>query len=271
MSTHPSPACVALVTGASRGIGREIAGGLGGAGLAVGLLGRDEEKLREGAAAVERAGGSACVVTADVRDLTQVRTALERVTRALGPVDLLVNNAGAIERDEVPIWEAEPGEWWDVVEVNVRGPFHCVQAVVPGMLGRGGGRVIDLASGSSTRDSADYSAYFASKTALVRLGGSLHLAGYERGLRAFELAPGVVRTEMTGGMKVHENRAEWTDPADVVTLVVACARGELDAWSGRFLRAGIDDPATLRAKAAELDDHARTLRLRPYGGDDPLA
>ena len=80
------------------------------------------------------------------------------IVQSLGAVDLLVNNAGAVERDEVPIREAEPGEWWDIVEVNVRGPFRRVQAVVPEMLARGGALGIDVASGSSTRDSADYSA-----------------------------------------------------------------------------------------------------------------
>ncbi len=266
----PAAARVALVTGASRGIGREIAVGLARAGLAVAVLGRDEARLRETADAIEGSGARAVVVTADVRDLGQVRAAVGTVEASLGPVDLLVNNAGVIEHDEVPVWEADPQEWWDVVEANVRGPFHCVQAVVPAMVQRGGGRVVDLASGSSTRDSADYSAYFVSKTALVRLGGSLHEAGHDRGLRAFEVAPGVVQTRMTAGMAVHADRTEWSDVADVVGLVVACARGDLDAWSGRFMRAGADDVETLRARVADRPDGARTLRIRPYGDDDPV-
>lgn len=269
-SGDPAPARVALVTGASRGIGRELAVGLARAGLDVAVLGRDEARLRETAETIEAAGARATVMTADVRDLEQVRAAVGLAEAALGPIDLLVNNAGVIERDEVPVWDADPGEWWDVVEANVRGPFHCVRAVVPGMVERGRGRVVDLASGSSTRDSADYSAYYVSKTALLRLGGSLHAAGYDRGVRAFEVAPGVVRTRMTGGMAVHADRTEWTEVADVVELVVACARGDLDEWSGRFLRAGADDVETLRARAADRPEDARTLRVRPYGDDDPL-
>jgi NAD(P)-dependent dehydrogenase (short-subunit alcohol dehydrogenase family) len=117
-----------------------------------------------------------------------------------------------------------------------------------------------------------YSAYGAAKAGLFRVGGALHAAGHSAGLRVFELSPGVVRTPMTGGMAVHEDRTEWTDPADVVALVVAMAAGELDAWSGRMLRAGADDVATLRALAAAgLPEDARTLRLRPYGPEDPLA
>ncbi|GAB2683552.1 SDR family NAD(P)-dependent oxidoreductase [Thalassiella azotivora] len=270
---HPPPARTALVTGASRGIGRHLALGLADAGLDVGLLARDRGALEEVARAVVDRGRRAHPVTADVTDLSVVESAVAEVERELGPVDLLVNNAGRIESTEVPPWQADPEEWWAVVETNLRGSFHLVRAVVPGMLERGGGRVVDLSTGSATRDSALYSAYFASKTALLRFGSGLHLAGHERGLRVLEIAPGVVRTEMTAGMRVHDDRTDWTDPQAVVDLVVAAARGGLDEWSGRYVRAGADDPASLAAAAAVLDgpagDDARTLRLRPWGDDDP--
>jgi NAD(P)-dependent dehydrogenase (short-subunit alcohol dehydrogenase family) len=266
------PASVALVTGASGGIGHAVSVGLAEAGLAVGLHGRDAARLEAVRADVEAAGGRCCVVTADVTDLAQVCSAVAEVEQALGGIDLLVNNAGLIERTEVPVWEADPDEWRAVVEADLVGPFHCVRAVVPGMVERGGGRVVDLNSGSGTRDQDVYSAYNAAKTGLFRLGGGLHLAGYDRGLRAFELAPGVVDTTMTRGMPVHDDRTDWTDPRDVVELVVAVARGELDAWSGRYLRAGVDDVPTLRAVAERgLPRDARTLRVVPWGEDDPVA
>ena len=76
---------------------------------------------------------------------------------------------------------------------------------------------------------------------------------------------------MTRSMAVHADRTDWTDPADVVALVLAIAAGDLDQWSGRFLRAGSDDVAVLcAAAAAELDADARRLRIRPWGADDPL-
>jgi NAD(P)-dependent dehydrogenase (short-subunit alcohol dehydrogenase family) len=263
---------VALVTGASGGIGHALAVGLAQAGLAVGLHGRQASRLAQVRADVETGGGRCCVVTADVTDLSQVRAAVAEVESALGPIDLLVNNAGLIERSEVPVWEADPDEWRAVVEADLIGPFHCVRAVVPGMVARGAGRVIDLNSGSGTRDQDVYSAYNAAKTGLFRLGGGLHEAGYERGLRAFELAPGVVDTAMTRAMRVHDDRTDWTDPRDVVDLVVSIARGELDAWSGRYLRAGADQLATLRAVADRgLPRHARRLRVVPWGEDDPVA
>jgi 3-oxoacyl-[acyl-carrier protein] reductase len=268
---HDPPAAgVALVTGAGSGIGRAVAEGLAAAGVAVGVLGRTPAGLEETAEAVRAGGGQASVAPADVTDLRAVRAAVADVERDLGPVDLLVNNAGAIEPVEVPIWAADPQEWWAVVESNLRGAFHCVRAAVPGMVARGGGRVVDVNSGSGTRDMEVYSAYNAAKTALFRVGGGLHAAGHGLGLRSFEISPGVVRTAMTLGMAVHSDRTEWTPPDRVVELVVAVARGELDDWSGRFLRAGVDDPATLRTVAARLGPSDRTLTIRPYGPDDPL-
>ncbi len=279
----PAPSRVALVTGGSRGIGRHIALALGRAGVDVAVLARDADAVAAVAAEIAEvtaaevgagaAGGPRVhAVSADVTDLDAVSAAVEDVERELGGVDLLVNNAGAIDSGEVPLWEADAADWRHVLEVGVLGPFHCARVVVPGMLARGGGRVVDLNSGSGTRDMEMYSAYNVAKTALFRIGGGLHAAGHDRGLRTFEVAPGVVRTEMTGAMGVHADRTEWTDPDAVAELVLAVARGELDAFSGRFLRAGSDDVATLRAVAERgLPARARTLGVLPWGDDDPLA
>jgi NAD(P)-dependent dehydrogenase (short-subunit alcohol dehydrogenase family) len=140
------------------------------------------------------------------------------------------------------------------------------------MVARGGGRVIDLNSGAGADDREIYSAYCAAKAGLFRIGGNLHLAGYERGIRSFELSPGVVRTDMTGAMAMHHNRSEWTAPETVTELVLAASRGELDAWSGSYLRAGIDTPQSLRDAAREgrARRPARTLGVRPWGHHDPI-
>ena len=144
------------------------------------------------------------------------------------------------------------------------GQWHC-------NLSAGGGRVINLNSGAGTAERAELSAYTASKSALARITGSTHLAGWVLGIRAFDLSPGVVRTRMTLSMDLHRDRTQWTEPADVANLALALASGDLDAWSGRFVRAGVDTPASLRERAAlGLDDAARTLRLRPWGSSDPL-
>jgi NAD(P)-dependent dehydrogenase (short-subunit alcohol dehydrogenase family) len=190
-------------------------------------------------------------------------------------VDLLVNNAGVIDPVEVPVWQADPGDWWDVVETDLRGPFHLVRAVVPGMVERGAGRVIGLNSSAGTTDRAIYSAYSAAKAGLFRITGNLHLAGFEAGLRAFEISPGTARTDMTAAMPLHRRRTEWTPPEALVDLVSAVARGELDAWSGCFLRAGVDTPASLREIADRqasgvVPVPARRLGLLRLGPDDPV-
>ncbi|MFP5347729.1 MAG: SDR family NAD(P)-dependent oxidoreductase [Actinomycetes bacterium] len=271
-TSGPPPARTALVSGASRGIGRFIAVGLAEAGLNVALLARNAKALADAAEEVRAVGVHAVPVAADVTELGSVQDAVAEVREAIGQVDLLVNNAGRIESTEVVPWEADPFDWWAVVQTNLRGAFHLVRTVVPGMVEAGGGRVVDLSTGSALYDSDIYSAYHASKSALLRFGSGLALAGREHRLLSFELAPGVVRTDMTGSMPVHDDRTEWNDPGDVVGLVQAIARGELDAWSGRFLRAGSDDVATLRKVAQRgLQDDARRLVLQPYGDDDPLA
>jgi 3-oxoacyl-[acyl-carrier protein] reductase len=270
------PARTALVTGAGRGIGRALALGLAADGVAVGLLGRRREPLDGVAREIAEAGGTAVVAVADVRSWEATLAAVREIETAIGGVDLLVNNAGVIDPTEVPVWEADPDEWWDVVEVDLRGPFHTVRAVVPGMVERGGGRVVDLNSGAGAKDRDNYSAYCAAKAALFRLTGNLHLAGFDRGLRGFELSPGVVRSDMTGAMPMHEGRTEWTPVEAVVGLAVAVARGELDAWSGCFLRAGADTPESLAAVASDLavdggiPSPARRLGVIPFGPADTV-
>ncbi|MFE5338111.1 SDR family NAD(P)-dependent oxidoreductase [Isoptericola sp. NPDC056573] len=266
----------ALVTGASRGIGRAVALGLARAGLDVALVARDAGRLAEVAREVRALGRVALELPADVTDAAAVAAAVRAAEASpadggLGSVDLLVNNAGRIDA-EVPLWEADPDEWWSVLETNVRGPFLLARHAVPGMLARGGGRVVDLNSGAGSHDNGDATAYNASKTALMRLGAGLHLAGHDRGLRVLEVAPGVVRTDMTGAMRAHEGRTEWTPVERTVDLVTAFARGDLDACSGWFVRASHDTPESLARLAQEAAaPAARRLRVQPAAADDPLA
>lgn len=252
---------VALVTGASRGIGAILARALREAGWQVVGLSRSGSDDPTGAPTI------AC----DVTDEATVHGVITQVIAEHGRIDLLVNNAGLVER-EVPLWEADPDEWWRVVETNVRGPFLVTRVVVPLMITAGGGRIINLNSGAGTRERGDLTAYCASKSALARITGGVALAGAEHGVLAFDLAPGVVESDMTHGMVMHEGRTEWTRPEDVAALALAIADGELDGFSGRMVRAGADDLDVLREKSAQgLGEGERTLRLRPWGESDPLA
>lgn len=261
----------ALVTGATQGIGREVALGLAAAGFVVGVTGRTARLLDELVEEITAAGGWAVATAFDVSDAAAVAHGVRALEHELGGFDLLVQSHGRIEQDEVPPWEADLSQVRAVLETNVLGAFHVVRAVVPGMVARRSGRVVDLNSGSASKDGGTHAAYGASKAALFRLGGALAAAGAVHGLRAFELSPGVVRTAMSTGMAQHAERTEWTDPADVVAMVLAIARGELDEWTGRFLRVGVDTPGSLLAAQATRTPNARRLTVAPYGPDDPLA
>jgi NAD(P)-dependent dehydrogenase (short-subunit alcohol dehydrogenase family) len=262
---------VAVVTGASRGIGREVALALAREGVALGLTARDERMLAKVRDECVAAGGQAVVAAADVTSRQEVDAAVDAVRSAFGPVDLLVNNAGRIESREVPLWEADPEEWWAVVETDLRGPYLFARAVLPEMVARGRGRVVNVTSGAAVRDSDVYSAYGAAKAGLLRLTGSIVAAAGDAGVTAFDISPGHIETDMTRSMEMHRGRTSWTPPEAFTDLVVAVARGRLDPLSGRYLRAGTDDVAALLPAAPELARlDARTLRLRPYGTDDPL-
>lgn len=261
----------AIITGGSRGIGAHIALALAQAGWYVVVLGRSQESLRAVVESLESAGHAHLALACDVTDESAVQDMLAAVLKSRPTVDLVVNSAGRIEA-EVPIWEADADQWWQVIETNVRGPFLMTRAVAPIMIKQGGGRFINLNSGAGTRADPLLSAYTASKSALARITGGAASAGAEHGVYAFDLMPGVIETDMTRAMEVHQGRTEWTDPADVTALAVVLANGELDDYSGRMVRAGSDDVNTLQAKAAAgLPDGARTIRLRAWGDDDPVA
>jgi NAD(P)-dependent dehydrogenase (short-subunit alcohol dehydrogenase family) len=260
---------VALVTGASSGIGLHLVRGLAERGMAVAGLARSADRLTDAMATVaEETGARTLAVPCDVTERASVEAAAARVTGELGNVDLLVNNAGLIDAAEVPLWEADPDQWWDVVASHVKGAFLLCRTVVPWMLLRNQGRIVNIASGQTVRVNPIYSAYGVAKTGLMRITEALDASLEGSEVKAFDLAPGVVDTPMTRSMSVWDGRTDWTPPEHVVEFVAAIARGELDQWSGRLVRVGADDPAVLSGKSPE--DDARRLRLRPYGDDDPL-
>ncbi|MFI9274250.1 SDR family NAD(P)-dependent oxidoreductase [Kitasatospora sp. NPDC052896] len=262
---------VGLVTGAGRGIGREIALGLAAEGMALGLLGRTQETLVETLRECVRQGVRGVAVAADVTRPGQVREAVRTVERDLGPIDLLVNNAGQVDRAELPLWEVDPAQWWQVVEVNLRGPFNLLRQVLPGMVERRGGRVINLNSGFALRPDGRYTAYATSKGALLRLSDNIADSLAAHGVVVLDISPGAVASDMTAGMPMFADRKEWNSLPYMVAVTVDAARGRFDALHGRFVHAGRDDLEQLLARAAEIRERdARTLRLRPYGPDDPL-
>ena len=176
---------IALVTGAGRGIGRDIAQRLAREGYACGLIARTQSQLEETADLIRKAGGKALVTPTDVSKREQVLAAVERVEKELGPISALINNAGAYLRK--PLLEITEEDFDFQLKVNAYGPFFCTQAVVGKMADRGGGTVI-FVLGSETRGGpAQYSAYTASKLAQRAIAESVAYEFMHLGVHAASL------------------------------------------------------------------------------------
>ena len=270
---------MALVTGGGRGIGRVLARALSEAGAAVGLLGRSKEQLEETAGSIAKAGGVACGVSADVTNAEAVAQAVREVTGQLGPISLLVNNAG-IPGPVGVLWETDPEEWWHTSEVNLRGVFLCTRLVLPEMVASGRGRIINITSNAAVFRWPELSAYAVSKAAVVKLTENLAAETARAGVSVFSVDPGFLRIGLTETAlareaaegSAHHRLAEWArqqlaegrdiDPARAGDLVVQLAAGRGDALSGRHLSAEDDLDALLEHidEIKRLD--LRTLRLR---------
>jgi NAD(P)-dependent dehydrogenase (short-subunit alcohol dehydrogenase family) len=176
---------VALVTGAGRGIGRDIAQRLAREGYACGLIARTKSQLEETAELIRQHGGKALVTPTDVSKREQVHAAVAAVERELGPISVLINNAGAFLRK--PFTEITEEEFDFQLKVNCYGPFFCTQAVVDKMAERGGGAVI-FVLGSETRGGpAQFAAYNASKVAQRALAESCAYEFMHQGVHAVAL------------------------------------------------------------------------------------
>lgn len=247
---------VALVTGGGRGIGAAIARELAGAGMRVAVSARSADQVE---AVASEIGGAA--VAADVSDDDDVRAMVDRVEEELGPIDLLVNNAG-ISGDASGA-TPDAGEWWRVFEINVRGPFLCASAVLPGMLERGAGRIVNVGSGASYLPGGGMNtAYGASKAALGRWSEVLAKQLEDRGVYVFLMSPGLVRTAMTEDF--FPDSAPWTPPELAPRLVRAFASGRLDRLAGRYIHAEHDqDLDDLERRAEEIvAEDLNAIRLR---------
>ncbi|MBA2475620.1 MAG: SDR family oxidoreductase [Actinobacteria bacterium] len=245
---------IALVTGGGRGIGRNIALELARAGARVAVAARSRQQVADTARELD---GLALEV--DVSDRDAVERMVAETERELGPIDLLVNNAGIGAAPE-PIWEHEPDEWWRVFETNMLGPYLCCRTVLPGMVERRSGRIVNVGSGSSYLPGQASTSYGPSKAALGRFGEALALSVAEHGVSVFTISPGLVRTALTDSMG---DDAPWTPPELAPRLVRVLASGRADELAGRYLHAEHDDIEQLIGRASEIvRDDLNAIRLR---------
>lgn len=246
---------VAIVTGGGRGIGRAIAQALATAGAAVAVTARSAEELATTVTAIHEHGGRAIAVPADVTDSHAVHHLAAETERQLGSVDLLVNNAGSLSALG-PIWEVDPEDWWHDVTVNLRGTLLCTHAILPGMLARRRGRIINVASlfgirtGPGTTPSPYASGYSSSKAGVLILTAHLAATTRDYDVYVFALGSGLVRTAMAehvvrspAGQKwfpeVQAGFDEGRDlpPERAAQYAVFLASGKADGLTGRMVRA----------------------------------
>jgi NAD(P)-dependent dehydrogenase (short-subunit alcohol dehydrogenase family) len=265
------------VTGAGRGIGQHLARVLAGAGAAVGLVGRSGDDLNRTRALIRNAGGVAAAAQADVTDAEGLAPALAYLRRRLGPIDLLINNAGVLGPIG-PLWEIDPDEWWHTMDVNLRGIVLCTRLVLPDMVGAGRGRIINLTSQAGVHRWPLVSACSVSKAAVVKLTENLACEVSRHGISVFSVHPGLLPIGMSESMAVldptssHERTVrDWAltelaegrgaEPTSALTLLLRLATGEADRLSGRHLSVH-DDLDSVLGQIDEVRTHDLYL-LRP--------
>jgi NAD(P)-dependent dehydrogenase (short-subunit alcohol dehydrogenase family) len=261
MSSQPP---VALVTGASRGIGLAVTVRLAASGYRVAAVARSVADLDQVAAQT-----GATPYCLDVTDAAEVATIVDRIEADLGPLQLLVNNAGVAGADGIS-WQQAPDAWWKVFEVNVFGAFLMCRASLPGMMARRSGRVVNVSSNAAffrlddDDPSALNSAYMASKAALVRFTEALAAEARPGGVGVFAISPGMVKTDMTAAVfaDIWDDAEVWTPPETTAELIEFLDTGVLDGLSGRYIHARNDDWRTMASRIPEiLDRDLHALRV----------
>ncbi len=184
-----------IITGASRGIGKAAADYLGKLGCNIVLCARNAKALNVIAERIVHAGGKAIAVEADVSQYEAMQEVVNQAVKQFGQVDILVNNAGVID-PVARIDESDPAEWSQVVDINLKGVYFGLRAVLPEMLRHDGGRIINISSGAATNALEGWSHYCATKAAVLSLTKCVDKEYRDQGVTAIGLSPGTVATEM---------------------------------------------------------------------------
>jgi NAD(P)-dependent dehydrogenase (short-subunit alcohol dehydrogenase family) len=265
---------VVLVTGGSRGIGRAISRAVAQAGASVCVVARGQGPLEETRRELDAIGVRVCAVATDVADPAAVAATVEQAHAELGPVDLLVNNAGT-QSSIGDCAEVDPEPWCADVAVNLRGPMLFMRYVLPTMIERGRGRVVNVASSAAWRPFPHVSSYAAAKAALIRTTETAALEVREHGVSLFAISPGTVKTDLmdytTDRLSAHTELGAvlgpllaFIPPTFAADLIIALGSGKADALTGRYLTVHDDLPAYIK----EITDDPASERgkMRVIGG-----
>jgi gluconate 5-dehydrogenase len=236
---------VALVTGATRGLGMAMAAGLGRAGARLVINGRSGgSKLEEAADEYRELGLEVAAYPFDVTDEEQVAESITGIEKEVGPIDILVNNAGIQRR--VPLLEMPLSDWEDIIRTDLSSAFIVAKAVVPGMIERGGGKVINICSMMSELGRDSVGAYAAAKGGLKMLTRSMATEWAWHNIQVNGIGPGYFATSLTeplraDGHPVNEfilNRTpagRWGDPEDLQGAAIFLASGASDFVNGHII------------------------------------
>jgi len=232
---------VAVVTGASQGIGRDTALALAQAGAKVVLAARNEEKLAALASEIEAAGGESLAVKMDVADAEQVKAGFKQVIETFGRLDILVNNA-AVTRDGLAM-RMKKEDWEAVLQTNLTGAHFCIQQALPTMMKARAGRIINISSVVAQSGNAGQANYVAAKAGLIGLTKAIAIEIASRGITVNAVAPGFIETPMTDVLadKVKEELktriplGRMGSPRDVASAIVFLASDEAGYITGHVL------------------------------------
>ncbi|ETS85249.1 hypothetical protein PFICI_03274 [Pestalotiopsis fici W106-1] len=244
---------VAIVTGSSRGIGREIASAMARAGASVVITGRAENEVQETAAAISaeneaaKSGNKVIAVVGDVCSDSDMERLVRETEKSLGPADILICNAGT--NTFMPFHLTDPSEWWRQMEVNVKGPTELTRKVLPSMQARNSGTVIYTSSRAAAADLPWAAAYSCAKTAITRFAGVLQkeldilqtTSHGQNGISLFSLHPGEVKTRLHTSAFPEKTKKEApyvVEHMDKMAKSHPDFKAELAAWTCVYLAAG---------------------------------
>ena len=210
----------ALVTGGGRGLGKAVALALAAEGVNVVITGRNENNLKSVVAEIESKGVKSSYSVFDVTDKKQVFISLEKLQNDFGKFDILINNAGIAAFGG--ILEMDDEQWEDIVKTNLFGPYYVVKAVVPGMVEKKSGDVVNISSTAGLKGNALTSAYSASKFGLIGMSESMMLELRKQNIRVTTLTPSTISTDMAKtDLKITDGNPEKVlQPEDFAELVV---------------------------------------------------
>ena len=210
----------ALITGAGKGIGKAIALALAKEGVNVILVARTQEEIDSVAAKVRSLRVKALAITADVADINSVNAAVEKALDEFGTIDILINNAGIAAFGK--FLELEPTDWERIIQVNLMGTYYVTRAVLPNMIERQTGDIINISSTAGLSGNALTSAYSASKFAVLGLTESLMQEVRKHNIRVTALTPSTVATDMAKELKLTDGNPETVMQAeDMAELIIA--------------------------------------------------